>query len=325
MKNSIRYNYRETNTYSSHSPLPSKPKPPTAVPLTSNLQYPRARHYKSPNSTPTTSPMPSRQVTTEEVSTCFSDKKVKEQYYYKQKITQQEKRIQILELENKKLSNHHQPDYWDNEMHKKNDEMRKLENQLKYYMELAADNNDKENLIVEISEKDKKIEDLTKDLETMNENLEDLKIKYLKVVKSNEKLKENEKMFLKKEECDTLMRQIQELEVTLEIQAKQFAEINLENEKLRKDVNVASLSYFAQDIGKIKVEMGKLMIVVEDFVKGKEISLKGLLGVVDFVKVEPVKQISNDIVSIKGDLNKILNIITDFHAEQSANMACRTQ
>src|SRR5574343_126013 len=104
------------------------------------------------------------------------------------------------------------------------------------------------------------------------------------------------------------MRQIQELEVTLEIQAKQFAEINLENEKLRKDVNVASLSYFAQDIGKIKVEMGKLMIVVEDF-----------------VKVETVKQISNDIVSIKGDLNKILNIITDFHAEQSANMACRTQ
>ena len=325
MKNSIRYNYRETNTYGSHSPLPTKAKPSTTATPTSHPQYPRARHYKSPDSTPTTSPMPSRQVTSEEVSTCFSDKKVKEQYYYKQRVTLQEKRIQILESENKRLTSQHQPDYWDIEMHKKNDEMKKLENQLNYYMELAADNSDKENLIAEISEKDKKIEGLSKELEKMSQNLDELEIKYLKVLKDNEKLKENEKMFLKKEECDCLMRQIQELEVSLEIQAKQFGEINLENEKLRKDVNVASFSYFAQDIGKIKAEMSKLMIVVEYFVKGKEISLKGLLGVVDTGKVEPVKQISNDIVSIKGDLNKILNLITDYHAEQSANTACHSQ
>ena len=325
MKNNIRYNYRDANIYSSYSPLPPKLKPPTPTPVTVNAQYPRARRYKSPDSTPTTSPMPSRLVTSEEVSTCFSEQKGKEQYYFKQKLTLQEKRIQHLELENKRLSSQHRSDNWESEMHKKNEEIRKLENQLKYYMELAADNSDKEDLIAKVAEKEEKIEDLTKDLNKLNQILEEFEVKYLKVLRENDQLKENEKMFLKKEECDTLMRQIQELEVSLEIQAKEFGEVKLENEKLKKDVNVASLSYFAQDIGKIKAEMNKLLIIVEDFVKGKEISLKGLLGVVDAGKAEPVKQISNDIVSIKGDLNKVLNIITDFHAEQSANIACRSQ
>jgi hypothetical protein len=323
MKNSIRYNYRESNSYYSYSPLPGKAKPSNGPVV--NTFYPRARKYKSPDSTPTTSPIPSRQVTSEEVSTCFSDQKGKNQYFFKQQLSLQEKKIQHLEGENKRLVNQHRPEHWEKEILRKNEEIFKMENQLKYYMELAADNSDKEDLVTELSRKKEKITELTEKLEKTSKNLEEFEEKYLKVLRENDQLKEDQRKYLKKEECDVLLRQIQELEVALELQAKQFRDVRDENEKLRKDSNVSSLSYFAQDINKIKVEVQKLLIIVEDFAKGKEISLKGLLGIENISKFEPVKQISNDIVSIKSDLNQVLNIITDFHAEQSANTACRTQ
>ncbi len=122
------------------------------------------------------------------------------------------------------------------------------------------------------------------------------------------------------------------MEVTLELQAKENKELKElnkglkeENSRYEKEVRPGSLMYFSQDLNKIKREMSKLARILDDFVQGKEFTLKGLLGIENEWKNDPVQQISMDIQSVKSDLNHVLTVISDIHAEQCANIVCRNQ
>ena len=83
------------------SKLYSPKNPPSPYPS-------RARQYKSPNSTPTSSPMPFKIVSSEDFSLCLSDQKtsasIEKISFLKKKIQKQDQKIQILEQENKRLS-----------------------------------------------------------------------------------------------------------------------------------------------------------------------------------------------------------------------------
>lgn len=295
--------------------------------LTMSGLPPKTRHYKSPSSTPTNSPMLLKD-SFSDISHSFSDTKdtkSKDQIYYlHQKLMIQEKRIQLLEEENKRLNSIKTSDFWEKELVKRNDEVRKLENQLKYFIEISNQSvfDDKQ---LELIEKDKRILQLEK------ESIEDKnKIKGLEeslMVKDNElkKSKQINNNLLKKEECEILMQQIQELEISLEYHAEVNKKLKEENEKLVQGAQMGSLMYFCQDIHKIKREMNKLVTLMKDFIEGKEITLKYLLGLEPDIKAEPLKQISQDLQSIKSDLNTVLGLISDIHADQYANVVCRNQ
>ena len=206
--------------------------------------------------------------------------------------------------------------------------MRKLENQLKYYKELATERNESDRLLDTIVEKDNKIAQLEAELLEVKQQSEELE-KTLGIFKQdNSKLLqslESHKKCLKREECEILLNQIQELEVSLEIQSRDNKILKEENIKIRNETNIGSLLYFSQDINKIKREMSKLVQILEDFINGKELTLKGLLGIDNEIKPDPVQQLSTDILKIKTDLNKVLCMISDLHAEQCANSLCRNQ
>lgn len=297
-----------------------------------NLLPPRSRQYKSPNSTPTTSPMPSKLLSFDEVSQCYSDKKESKpkdySYYLKQKIQIQEKRIQLLEEENKRLASLKIPENWEKELIKRNDDIRKLENQLKYFKELASEKSESDRLLDTIVEKENKISQLELEISELNQKILESERKIDGLNKENKNLlqaQDNHENCLRKEECEILLNQIQELEDSLEKQAIESKALKEENHKLKTEIQPGSLMYFSQDINKIRREMNKLARILEDFVAGKELTLKGLLGLDGEWKGEPIKQISIDIQSIKTDLNTILGIISDVHAEQCANIVCKTQ
>lgn len=322
-KYSLRYNYRDIVSKSSKSPLPFMSR--TDSPVTSVvLQH--KKQYKSPDSTPASSPMPKKEVSCEEVFQCFTEKQNKGQsIYLLQKISIQDKRIKLLEEENKRLASCRKPENWEKELLRRNGDMRKLEDQVKYYMELNAENRDAEKLNETIREKNEIIQELQEKLKSAEEKNCELKEKYRKVVEENEKIKAGQKQLLKKNDFEVLLAQIQELELALEYHDKVNKELKEENERMKKEISPGTLNYFAVDINKIRVEMNKLANIVDDFAKGKEITLKGLLGFDSGIKLEPAKQFSNDIASIKSDLSRVLTTVSDFHAEQFASMACRTQ
>ena len=113
--------------------------------------------------------------------------------------------------------------------------------------------------------------------------------------------------------------------MNLEVQARDNKLLKEENLKFKNELSSGSLVYFSQDINKIRREMSKLVKVLEDVAHGKEITLKGLLGIDNEWKSDPVQQLSADILSIKHDLNKVLGMISDMHAEQCANFVCKNQ
>ena len=101
-----------------------------------------------------------------------------------------------------------------------------------------------------------------------------------------------------------------------------------ELEKLKnqnKGLPAGALGYFVQDIWKIRREVGKLKRLVEDLHEGKELSLKGLLGIDVEQFKDPPLQIAGDLLSIKSDLNRISNVISDVHASNCAEIMCKPQ
>lgn len=276
---------------------------------------PKGLKYKSPNSTPTTSPLPGKVVSTDEFSKCFSEKKKRDSdYYLKQKIMLQDKRIFLLEDENKRLLQMKAMNW--NER-----EQKKIE-----YKVSATDENDK--LLDKIVEKDNKISKLESDLQESKQKCEEVEKSLATAKKDNAKLntlmQEHQKC-LKKSECELLLRQIEDLEVSLESQSKEIIRLRSENNKGQSEINSGSLIYFSQDINRICREMNKLERITNEFVQGKEITLKGLLDINFEGNPDPVQQLSADIFSIKRSLNRVLGMISDFHAEQCANFTCKTQ
>lgn len=322
-KYSLRYNYRDVVSKSSKSPLPFMSRNDSPV---TSVVFQHKKQYKSPDSTPASSPMPKKEVSCEEVFQCFTEKQNKgHSIYLLQKISIQDKRIKLLEEENKRLANCRKPENWEKELSRRTGDMRKLEDQVKYYMELVAENGDIEKLNETIREKNEVVQELQEKLKNVEEKNCELMEKLRKAREENERLKDEQKQVLKKNDFEVLLAQIQELELALEFHDKLNKELKEENEKMKKEMGPGTLSYFAVDINKIRVEMSKLANIVDDFAKGKEITLKGLLGFDSSVKLEPAKQVSNDIVSIKSDLSRVLTTVSDLHAEQFASLACRTQ
>jgi hypothetical protein len=326
-KYSFELNNREVSPYNLHDGFSKVTRASSKGSLSSIGLPPKMRHHKSPSTTPTGSPMLPKP-NFEDLSNSFSDLKdspTKDQLYYlKQKILIQEKRIQLLEEENKRLNSTRKGDYWEKELIKRNDEVRKLENQLKYFMGLNQPCAEEHSFDL-IVEKDRKISELEEDLMESKLKIKSLE-SLLKEAQNQhlQKVKESSQ-FLKKEECEILMNQIQELEISLEYQAEVNKQLKEENLILTRETQTGSLTYFSQDIHKIRREMGKLTSLMQDFVQGKEITLKSLLGLGPDPKSEPLKQISMDIQSIKSDLNVVLGLISDIHAEQFANVVCRNQ
>jgi DNA repair exonuclease SbcCD ATPase subunit len=289
----------------------------------------KLKNYKSPQSTPTTSPIPLKFLSAEEISQCLSKKnneKPKETIsMLRQQLKIQLKKIDSLEEENRRLTQIKISGNWEKELIKRTDEIRKLENQLKYYKELAAESSDYDKLLDTIVEKDNKIQKL----ESENSDFKQLVQEQEKVInklktetKNLKETEENHSKCLKREEYEELMIQIQELEINLEAQARENKNLK---EKFNSELQNGSLIYFSQDISKIKKEMNKLSRVLQDIQQGKELSLKSLLGLDNDWKPNPVQKLSSDIQSIKNDLNTVLAIISDFHAENCGNIICRNQ
>lgn len=327
-KYSFELNNRETSPYSLQTAFSKSTRTSSKGSLSSVGLPPKMRHHKSPSLTPTGSPMLPKP-NFEDLSNSFTElgeSPSKDQVFYlKQKISIQEKRISLLEEENKRLSGTKKADFWEKELIKRNDEVRRLESQLKYYMQVSQHSAEDKNWDL-LMEKDQRIAELEQDVRGCQEKISLLETS-LKQVHSDhqKKIHETNSKFLKKEECEILMNQIQELEVSLEYQAEINKQLREENLKLSRETQTGSLAYFSQDIHKIKREMGKLTSLMQDFVQGKEITLKSLLGLESDPKTDALKQITSDIQSIKSDLNTVLGLISDIHAEQFTNVICRNQ
>ena len=140
----------------------------------------------------------------------------------------------------------------------------------------------------------------------------------------SEKAKAHESC-ITKAELESLINQIENLENDMKIQAKESNDLKEENNKLKSGPSIGTILYFYQDISKIKREIKKLAKVLDDVHKGNEISLKFLLAADFEACSDPVQQLTSDIYSIKSDLNKVLDLISDIHADQCANIVCNTQ
>ena len=291
----------------------------------------KSRQYKSPQSTPTTSPMPSKTISMDDFSQYFSEKSNRTREsssFLKQTILNQEKRIQLLERENKLMFQNKIPNNFEKELAKKDEAIRKLENHLQYYKEIASEKAENDKLLDTLVEKDNKILKYEQEILEYQQKNEEYKGLIQELRQENLKLTEKTKLnshFLNKEECEILLRQIQDLEVSLELQAIETKKLKDENFKFKNENSVGSTMYFSQDINKIKREMNKLVRLLEDIQQGKEICLKGLLGIEQEWKLNPVQQLTSDLQSIKSDLNSVFNIISDLHAEQYANFVCKNQ
>ena len=130
---------------------------------------------------------------------------------------------------------------------------------------------------------------------------------------------------LTREECQTLMQQIQELEHNLDILSLENNSLKTELAKYTNELSFNSLVFFTHDVHKIRKDVGKIFTVLSDSLNGREISLKDLLGIDEEKNLEPTQQLTVDIQRIKSDINSILNIISDFHADQCSSLACRNQ
>ena len=121
------------------------------------------------------------------------------------------------------------------------------------------------------------------------------------------------------------MQQIQELEHNLDILSLENKSLKTELAKYTNELSFNSLVFFTHDVHKIRKDVGKIFTVLSDSLNGREISLKDLLGIDEEKNLEPTQQLTVDIQRIKSDINSILNIISDFHADQCSSVACRNQ
>lgn len=332
IKNTGKKSYPEINTTTTHSPISflSRKSPFTTKSITGTvLNY---SHYKSPQSTPNHSPIPQ----TPSIAQVFhvqSSKPGGKEFEIIENLTKKlkirEKKIQLLEEENKRLSGMKISENWERELIKRNDEVRKLESQLRYYKEIALEKNDMD-LILEQNEKYAKrieeLEDLLKNVKQSRYAEQELQLKSAKAENANMKsIIAQHTDCLKKTDYEALTRQQQELEMILEIQTKENNDLKEEVLKYKHQLPMGSLIYFTQDINKIKKEVGKLLKILEDFTSGKDFTLRGLLGLDLDAKMEPAQQLAIDIQKIKTDLNKVFNLISDLHANHFEQTICRTQ
>lgn len=292
----------------------------------------RQSRYKSPQTTPVSSPRPSIPSTIDRISQCMSQEKLGNHKdniaHLNNKLQIREKRIEMLEEENKRLSMIKVSENWEKELVKRNTEIRKLECQLKHYKDLASEQGSTSKLLETIEKQNKhilRLEKLLREVKTKNcedhtSIITDLKSDNIKLI---ETLSRHETC-LKPEDCAILHRQIKELELNLEDQYIENSMIKQEMNKFMQQLPMGSLMYFTQDISKIRKEIGNLLKILLDFKARKDFSLKGILGI-DSKKQEPAQQLSNDITNIKEDLNTIFTMISDLRADQYANSACINQ
>ena len=278
--------------------------------------------YKSPNSSPISSPLPLKKSNGDQLSQCLSEKKIIKSTELINKLNHKllirEKRINLLEEENKKLNSLKTSETWGKELAKRNEDIRKLENQLKYYKlcEIIEKQNKKiSELEIIIKENHKQ---RCEDHDAIIKDLKNDNVKLISTLAMHDTC-------LKRDECEILHRQIQELELNLERHTKENIGLKEEIKKYSQALPLGSLVYFIQDVGKIKKEVGKLLAIAEDLRLGQDITIKGLLGIEHEKVQDPAVQLSNDIFCIKRDLNKIFIMISDFHAAECATNICRNQ
>mmetsp|Transcript_3138 Transcript_3138/g.2856 ORF Transcript_3138/g.2856 Transcript_3138/m.2856 type:complete len:207 (+) Transcript_3138:510-1130(+) len=184
-----------------------------------------------------------------------------------------------------------------------------------------------------ISEKDKKIQQLEFELQKLKiiPNSNEIYQIAKQFQEENQKLKEEAKevnsKILGRLEYEQLEKQFQELEDMQNRLIMENENLKEELKVLNSDSNHLGLIYFANDVQRIKKDLGQVLIVLETLKEGKQVSLKVILGLEEKEtnKQSTVQQINQDISNIKSSLNQIRTIIADFHAEQCGNHSCATQ
>jgi DNA repair exonuclease SbcCD ATPase subunit len=303
MKKEVQIIHKQSSTYS--KPFENR---------NSSISTPNGHHlsknYRSPESTPVSSPVPCRTVSSQEIFEYFPENTSKQTeiiIFLKQRIQSQDKRINSLEEENKKLS-HMLWKNWELEASKLKNDQKTLDS-----IKNIRENN---NLSDEIAKKDKKIANLDMKILKYKQKCE----KYEKIITKlkNETIKQPDK------EIDTLSIKIKDLEYIIELKNKENKDLKAEYSEYHKK-NSEILKKMSTDISKIQRETQKLLKILENIKLAKEISLQGLLGIETDRKHDNADQINQDIQSIKSNMNKVLNLLSDIIAEQYGNTACNNQ
>jgi hypothetical protein len=286
--------------------------------------------YKSPHSTPTggtTNTRPSL----DSYLQCLSEQKQLKPgdslFKLKQKLKLKEKQIQLLEEENKKLLKLKNSEKWEKELIKRNEEVRKLEVLVGYLKEIASKDSDSFKLLQIVETQSRKIAELEIIAEKFKDfRNDDLFCKVSLLEAENLKLKKGLQGFERKAEMtEELILKIEEMEKEIREVNKEKLEFMEELARIKCNQSNGSITYVMQDVWKIRKEVSKLLRVADDLHRGKEISLRGLLGIEVENFHEPSLQLMNDLQKIKADLNCISLIIAEVHASQSADLVCRSQ
>ena len=311
-----------------HTPISFSSVRTSPIPREAAL-YQLSGGYKSPRSTPTGGAIVHRP-SIDSYLQCYSEQKIAKVdtlAHLKQKLKLKDKQIQILEEENKKLLKMKNPEKWEKELVKRNEEVRKLETFVRYLRELANKDVDSFKLLQIVETQSRKITEL----EILNEKFKDMKTDELILNISALEI-ENQKLKKKLEEfqvgicmVEDLKTEVGKLENKLKVVSNEKLSILEELAKIKCNNSPGSIVSIMQDIWKIRKEVNKFLKIVEDLHKGKEISLRGLLGIDTEKFDEPSLQLYNDIQKIKSDLNRMSLIIAEIHATQSADLVCRSQ
>ncbi|CAG9328077.1 unnamed protein product [Blepharisma stoltei] len=222
-------------------------------------------------------------------------------------------------------------DKLEQEVIKRREDVRKLENQLNAHEEQTKRI---------IKEKDKKIRELEAEIRkgaekeaivqeggsTRSELYGIIKNFQKENSKLREKIQESPQKNIRKEEHAYLESQFKELEAMQ-------GNLLLENKELKEELEFLrtgrgkTLIDFSKEIQNIRKNTNQLLILLQTWISGKDISLKLIFGFEETWKNKKltVEQIEEDFQCINADLEKIRTIIADFHAEQCGNQVCATQ
>ncbi|CAG9331007.1 unnamed protein product [Blepharisma stoltei] len=224
---------------------------------------------------------------------------------------------------------------WEKEKYHPSEELKKIEKEMRAQEEnlKLKLGNEIVSLKKIISEKDQKIQQLELELQKLKviPNSHEIYQIAKKFQEENQKLKEDAKeinsKILGRLEYEQLEKQFQELEDMQNRLIMENDNLKQELKILNSDSNHLGMIYFANDVQKIKKDLGQVLVVLETLKEGKQVSLKVILGLEEreASKQSTVQQINQDISNIKSSLNQIRTIIADFHAEQCGNHSCATQ
>ena len=211
-------------------------------------------------------------------------------------------------------------EYWRREVVKKNEEIRKLQDKVRYFQVESSYHIETEvGKLREVFEIEKEIVEnkfkayieKEKQLVTLIKGLE----------KENYELK-GEKNKVDTEYMGNHLKEIESLQNSLK---EENQDLKQQLEIIRRGSNLHDLALLSPDIHQIAFQIHQLLIVLQNLRANREISISLILQTDDSSPISSSKQLIYDVASLKNDINLIKEAISDYYAENVGSSMCAVQ